>query len=785
MAVAGHFGALILGHLKHLGSPFWFHGFALSVLIVVGGGLSSYPPHVRDSLPRTDHIWACLRHVIICIDHIWVCLYHVTVCFGTWCRIAGVLPPITGQGAGFLTAPAAAPYCLAMAQSGQTSLQKSREISRAIMQAGGGIVTEMSEDGRQVMPPPPLPPLTPRPGMDRSHVDNRSAHMDISAGHCGPSGDGVYAAAYGYNDGEFSACSGENGDLRRKRPRFRDEHDMSEDENSGSGTDGSDCEMYDEDDMVIDPVGTGLANLDDGIMQVERGINALAVQQALVPRQVAPPPPFRLDTARPAATVSVPPAASVSVGSVPPVGAGSGSLGAITPGSQSATPAAPTMPSAAGDIPVHPSLQKHVRVAQEKVGPPVEPSLGAHVTALFDAANLKPVSLKLNELYDKNLRPENMPVLAKTEINPEVAAALPWPAIKRDGLARSAQHATVRSASSIVKVINRLMEIHSLFKREDMPQDVRDMYQELPQELVDALLEATTFLGYAGNRVNTLRRNLIRPHLQFSFRFLCDRALACYELLLGSDLDEVVKKTSDQRRTSSQVVMKPKRHRRKKGRGGQGHKGSSSHFLGEYPYHVFIDDFALPDNSFVSQMTECACDLCNDLLNDVNIHDSMVCHNCLDNSCNEHNTGGHEVFNAFVLPDETLYVRNSQCEDIFRPPVLSSPRGGIEVFGKGVGPVASGGVRFQPDETHFDRNSHLGSSTSSFSQGKKGGGGEVWGLILYASRARLINANVMFVGQGQGRGSSRPQQSAQGRGPGSQPPRKRQKKQQQQKFGGN
>ena len=60
-------------------------------------------------------------------------------------------------------------------------------------------------------------------------------------------------------------------------------------------------------------------------------------------------------------------------------------------------------------------------------------------------------------------------------------------------------------------------------------------------------MDAVTCLAYSGNRMNVLRWSLIRPHLQFAFRFLRDRAIAAYATLLGSDLDHIVKQTSDQR----------------------------------------------------------------------------------------------------------------------------------------------------------------------------------------------------------------------------------------------
>ena len=601
------------------------------------------------------------------------------------------------------------------------SFQASRDITRHNMQAGGAVVTEMSEDGRRVLPPPPA--LLPLPDLDNCSTrnDRRASGMDHSA-----AGDNVYAAAYGYDDTEYSGRS-------RKRPRSQvREHELSDQDMSGSE---SDWTEDDDEDMIVDPVGAGLDNLDDGIMEVQQGINALAVQQVMTPQRASAPPPFRLGaTQPPSATVSAPPAPTgLSVGPSPVSLVAGGASVAASPGQQ------PTMPSPAGDIPVHPALQHHVRAAKEKVAPAVEPSLAAHVTALYDAANLEPVTLKLNELYDKHLRPENLPVLAKTEVNPEIAGGLPWAVIKKDGLARSAQHATVRASSAVLEVVNQLMDIHGIFKREDMPPDVQVNYAGLPQKLVDALIEAVTFLGYAGNRVNTLRRNIIRPHLQFSFRFLCDRALASYELLLGSDLEEVVRRTSDQRKTSSQVVMRPKRHRSKKGRGKQGQGRRSSHFLGEFDhsnFHVLIDDFAISKMQFVNQQADCDCDVCNVLLSDsmvkVETHNvqSGFCSDCLDQKCNVHAVHC-DNFDEFMLPDETLYVRNSHCQNgsqtqsflNHRPRVVADPPGGR--------PSGAQRVLWDdwhvPDETHPSRNKHGGPNGSSFfpHQGKKGRGGRL------------------------------------------------------------
>ena len=335
-----------------------------------------------------------------------------------------------------------------------------------------------------------------------------------------------------------------------------------------------------------------------------------------------------------------------------------------TPGSAQA-PLVGAMAPPAQDPPVHPALQKHVRTTKEKVGPPVDASLAKHITDAFDRANLDPNSLKLTDIYTRNMRPDNLPVLAKTEINQEVSAGLPFQVLKRDGLARSAQHATVRSASGITTVLHQLMQVHTIFQRLDMPADVRAQYAELPQQLVDILIDAVTCLGYAGNRINTLRRNMIRPHIQYQFRFLCDRALACYESLLGLDLETVVKQTSDQRKTSSQIVMRPRNRNSQRGRGRGGCKQSQGRnqqqpFLGELLSHVIIDDYAVHDfsnyrNSQGPQGHDelCECKHCVPLFSHTNVPSLGL---DLDQNTRENDSGDFVGFNT---PDETLFVRNS------------------------------------------------------------------------------------------------------------------------------
>ena len=62
-------------------------------------------------------------------------------------------------------------------------------------------------------------------------------------------------------------------------------------------------------------------------------------------------------------------------------------------------------------------------------------------------------------------------------------------------------------------------------------------YETLPLTLIDKLYDAIMCLGVVNNRLNTLRRVLLHPYLQFSYRILSDRPVAAYGLLFGDDLE--------------------------------------------------------------------------------------------------------------------------------------------------------------------------------------------------------------------------------------------------------
>ena len=180
-----------------------------------------------------------------------------------------------------------------------------------------------------------------------------------------------------------------------------------------------------------------------------------------------------------------------------------------------------------------------------------------------------------------------------------------------------------------------------------MPDDLRAKYAELPQIMIDHLLDGIVCLAYAGNRINLVRRILLKSHLQYQFRFLCDRVIAAYANLLGDDLEAVIKKTTDNRPTAATIVFKPRGIQRGRRRGrGQGARGCKRPFLGESPFnsHIsgLIDDFHIPsDNLSVSNDFDIK-QLHSNVVVDTNV---SVCQSV-------------PSFSAFSTPDETLFVRN-------------------------------------------------------------------------------------------------------------------------------
>ena len=466
--------------------------------------------------------------------------------------------------------------------------------------------------------------------------------------------DGVYATQYGYQDGEFD---GYYQDRHHRGDRYQGQDDYDYDSDYGYEHDLSESDYDSEfDDLegqaIVDPVGRGLEGLDDCLVVKDNGelpLNQDAVRSVMQPKALGPPPgrfvpgsaTSRASAAAPSAQGAPPPSQVVS----PPA------LSTAAPGAVAGLPAAtggvsaPTQPPARA--PVHPAIKGRVRTTQELVLPPVEQSLAEHIIELFDYANLEPLSLKLTEVYERTKRPENLPVLLKTEINPEIYQGLSDFVTDRDSFARSAQHASVRAASVIAVVLDKLFEIHTVFKREDMPDDLRVKYAELPQIMIDHLLDGIICLAYAGNRINLVRRILLKPHLQYQFRFLCDRVIAAYANLLGDDLEAVIKKTTDNRRTAATIVFKPRGIRRGRRRGrGRGGRGRKRPFLGEFSFssHVsgLIDDFHIPSSSLSVSHDFDVQHLHSNVAIDANV---PVCQSV-------------PSFSAFSTPDETLFVRN-------------------------------------------------------------------------------------------------------------------------------
>ena len=181
-----------------------------------------------------------------------------------------------------------------------------RDLTRSIVAQGGGVVTDMEPDGSTIRPPPPL---QPRPGWGQRQAATESAFMDISnvdtprrrpreapymeGSMDSQHGDGVYADAYGYSGNEFQGPP-----ARSAAKRTHCDHAMSDCDDSADETES----YFSDEDMVVDPVGEGLNSLDEGLLEVEQGMNALAVAHVMTPQTMGPPPPpFKLGSTMAAA----------------------------------------------------------------------------------------------------------------------------------------------------------------------------------------------------------------------------------------------------------------------------------------------------------------------------------------------------------------------------------------------------------------------------------------------------------------------------------------------------
>ena len=209
------------------------------------------------------------------------------------------------------------------------------------------------------------------------------------------------------------------------------------------------------------------------------------------------------------------------------------------------------------------------------------------LNAIWDQGLKKPKSIKIQEVYDKYPRPRNLTQMVKTDLNPEVARVIPKKNRVRDIQIRALQVTALKSAYGIGQVLKVLLPMESVSNR-------------LP--VIDILINCVSMLSYMSGKVSTLRRQLIKPCLDKTFRVLADRPKLCQDLLLGQDLPQQMIEATRAARVGHKASYKYKgkshgRHFKKKH--FRKHKKS---FLAGKNLINCIEDWSYNDNLDISKI---------------------------------------------------------------------------------------------------------------------------------------------------------------------------------------
>ena len=248
-------------------------------------------------------------------------------------------------------------------------------------------------------------------------------------------------------------------------------------------------------------------------------------------------------------------------GSVPPSSAAAAVP--LAPNMAANNPAAPAVDPPVSAV--HPMLRSYQIKDKEMVSPDVEPSLAAIVDDYYKRAATDVASLELKETYEALLRPSNVSSLIKTELNPELKqkqGGISKAALVKDGSGRGVQNALVRAGVALTLIANEIL----------LPNDKNS--PDLAK-ILNLCMQGLKCTAYGVQRVNALRRLLLRPQLAYCYQSLCDEVTEQLQFLLPPDLPAYMRAEAERQKVATPLTKSAqKRKSRKKNRGGRNGRGN-------------------------------------------------------------------------------------------------------------------------------------------------------------------------------------------------------------------
>ena len=168
----------------------------------------------------------------------------------------------------------------------------------------------------------------------------------------------------------------------------------------------------------------------------------------------------------------------------------------------------------------------------ECLGPKVSDALAKRINEAFSK---KPIESKFKALAEKHCSPENCNLLTVPRVNPGIWNDLP------------------RATGSSEICYPRDSGVESLIR---CKKEKAEFDQKL---LLDYLCNSLSFIGNASFQVSLKRRELLKPDLSRSFRFLCSSPTLLSRFLFGDELSKSVKDIKRANKIMAKVMPKKRK----------------------------------------------------------------------------------------------------------------------------------------------------------------------------------------------------------------------------------
>ena len=252
--------------------------------------------------------------------------------------------------------------------------------------------------------------------------------------------------------------------------------------------------------------------------------------------------------------------------------------------------------SAQGEIQqgVHPLLRNFEIKDKELVSPEVEQSLAAIIDDYFRRAATGVASLELKDTYETLLRPSNVNNLIKTELNPELKqkrGGISKAAIVKDGSGRGVQNALVRAGVALTLIANEVLA----------PSD-----KSAPDlmKILNLCMLGLKCTAYGVHRLNSFRRQLLKPQLVYCFQSLCDESQEQLQYLLPPDLAAILRAESEKQKVAIPLTNNAQKRKGRKrrgpriGRGNHGNQGQHRFPQQQQQHHVYQPQYQPHNQQF-------------------------------------------------------------------------------------------------------------------------------------------------------------------------------------------